>query len=160
MDVLPDLCDEFGDRVRVVAPMFRNLGGRPWFFGPITTIKCFEDNSLVAKTVATPGQDRVLVVDGGGSMRCALLGDNLAAKAAANGWQGIIVNGCIRDVDTIAGIEIGVQALASHPMKSIKRDVGLVDETVNFGGVDFVPGQYVYADNNGILVAAEALPIS
>ncbi|MDZ7686425.1 MAG: ribonuclease E activity regulator RraA [Gammaproteobacteria bacterium] len=160
MDVLPDICDEFSDELRVVAPGFRNFGGRSYFKGPVTTIKCFEDNSLVAKAVEEAGEGRVLVVDGGGSMRCGLLGDNLAEKAAANGWQGVIVYGCIRDVDTIGTIDIGVQALATNPLKSVKRDTGLRDEVVTFGGVDFAPGYYVYADNNGIVVAPEELPIS
>lgn len=160
MDVTPDICDEFSDRLRVVAPGFRNFGGRRYFDGPITTIKCFEDNSLVAKAVEEAGAGRVLVVDGGGSMRCGLLGDNLAEKAATNGWAGVIVYGCIRDVDAIGAIELGVQALATNPLKSVKRDTGLRDEVVTFGGVDFTPGHYAYADNNGIVVAAEKLSIS
>lgn len=159
MDVLPDICDEFPDRVRVVAPGFRNYGGRPFFSGPITTVKCFEDNSLVANAVDEAGEGRVLVVDGGGSMRCGLLGDNLAEKAAANGWQGVVVYGCIRDVDAIGAIELGVAALATNPRKSIKRDIGLRDETVTFHGVDFVPGHFLYADNNGLLVAPERLSL-
>ncbi len=159
MDVLPDLCDEFSDTIHIVTPGFRNLGGRTFFGGPITTIKCFEDNSLVADAVEEPGEGRVLVVDGGGSLRCGLLGDNLAEKASANGWQGVVVYGCIRDVDTIGGIDIGVQALATNPLKSVKRGQGLRDETVTFHGVRFVPGEFAYADNNGIIVSPEALPI-
>ena len=95
---LPDLCDEYPGLVRVVVPMFRNFGGRPSFGGEITTIKCYEDNSLVAKAVEESGSERVLVVDGGGSMRCGLLGDNLAAKASENNWAGIVIYGCVRDV--------------------------------------------------------------
>ncbi|MBT4162693.1 MAG: ribonuclease E activity regulator RraA [Gammaproteobacteria bacterium] len=155
--VLPDLCDEYPGLVRVVAPMFRNFGGRSSFGGPITTIKCHEDNSLVAKAVEEPGESRVLVVDGGGSMRCGLLGDNLALKAANNGWAGIIVYGCVRDVDELARTDLGIQALNAMPLKSIKKDIGLRDETVTFGGVSFVPGEYAYADNNGVLVSSELL---
>ncbi len=155
--VLPDLCDEFPEDVRVVEPMFANFGGVEAFGGQIVTIKCHEDNSLVAQQVAEPGTGKVLVVDGGGSMRCGLLGDNLAKKAVENGWQGIVVYGCIRDVDIIGELEIGVQALATHPMKSVKRDVGLLGETLSFGGVEFIPGEYLYADNNGVLVSKKAL---
>lgn len=155
--VLPDLCDEFPDQVRVVSPMFRNYGGKRAFGGKIVTVKCHEDNSLVADQVAEEGHGQVLVVDGGGSLRCGLLGDNLAAKAADNGWEGVIVYGCIRDVDIIGQTDLGVQALATHPMKSVKRDTGLLNEVVEFGGVRFVPGEYVYADNNGVLVSNVAL---
>ncbi|MBD3646342.1 MAG: ribonuclease E activity regulator RraA [Pseudomonadales bacterium] len=151
--VLPDLCDEYPDHVRVVEPVFRNFGGRRAFGGQIVTIKCHEDNSLVAKQVEEAGDGKVLVVDGGGSMRCGLLGDNLAARAAGNGWEGIIVYGCIRDVDIIAETDLGVQALATNPMKSVKRNTGLLNEVVTFGGVSFKPGEYVYGDNNGIIVS-------
>jgi|FLOH01.1.fsa_nt_gi regulator of ribonuclease activity A len=155
--VLPDLCDAYPDLVRVAAPVFRNFGGRRTFGGQIVTIKCHEDNSLVAQQVALPGHGKVLVVDGGGSLRCGLLGDNLAQKAFENHWQGIVINGCIRDVDIIGLIDLGVQALACHPMKSVKRDIGLLNERVTFGGIEYVPGEYLYADNNGVLVSAEAL---
>ncbi len=155
--ILPDLCDEYPELVRVATPGFRNYGGRSSFAGQIATIKCHEDNSLVAEQLALPGRGRVLVVDGGGSLRCGLLGDNLALKAAGNGWEAIIVYGCIRDVDMIATIDIGVQALASHPMKSVKRGVGLLDEILQFSGIQFIPGEYLYGDNNGLLVSAKKL---
>ena len=155
--VLPDLCDDFPDLVRVVEPMFMNFGGLEAFGGEIVTIKCHEDNSLVAELVDEPGQGKVLVVDGGASMRCGLLGDNLAQKAVDNGWQGILVYGCIRDVDIIGELPLGVQAIATHPMKSVKRGSGLKGETLVFGGVSFVPGEFVYADNNGVLVSSKAL---
>ncbi len=115
----PDLCDEYPEIVRVAAPIFRGFGGISAFGGEIDTIKCFEDNSLVAKKVDEPGEGAVLVVDGGGSLRCGLLGDNLAAKAAANGWSGVVVYGCVRDVEALARIDLGIQALAAHPVKSI-----------------------------------------
>jgi regulator of ribonuclease activity A len=155
--VLPDLCDEYPDLVRVMSPLFRNFGGHSSFGGPITTIKCHEDNSLVAQAVDEFGEGRVLVVDGGGSMRCALLGDNLALKAANNAWAGILIYGCVRDVDQLAEMSLGIQAIASMPLKSVKRDIGLRDEVVTFGGISFVPGEYVYADNNGVLVSPQAL---
>ena len=137
--------------------MFANFGGIDAFGGEIDTIKCHEDNSLVADAVAEPGAGKVLVVDGGGSLRCGLLGDNLALKAVENGWRGIVVYGCIRDVDIIGQLELGVQALAIHPMKSTKRGIGLRGEILKIGGVDVIPGEYLYADNNGVLVSAKAL---
>ena len=157
MFVLPDLCDEFPQFIRVCEPMFRNFGGKPSFGGEIVTIKCHEDNSLVASQVELDGHGKVLVVDGGGSLRCGLLGDNLAARAAQSGWAGIIIYGCVRDVDVIATLPLGVQALAANPMKSVKRNSGLLNETVHFGDVSFVPGQFVYADNNGVIVASRRL---
>jgi regulator of ribonuclease activity A len=155
--VTPDLCDAHAESVRVVAPLFRNYGGRTTFGGPLVTIKCFEDNSLVKEWVERPGNGRVLVVDGGGSLRCALLGDVLAAKAAANGWAGLIVHGCIRDVDDIQKMEIGVQALGSIPLKSVRKGQGELNVAVTFGGITFHPGEFVYADNNGIIVSSKRL---
>jgi len=155
--VLPDLCDEFPGLVKVLEPQFGNFGGRDTFGGEIVTIKCHEDNSLVAQQVTESGKGKVLVVDGGGSLRCALLGDNLALKAQDNGWEGIVIYGCIRDVDIIRELDIGIQALTSHPMKSIKRNVGLLNVPIDIGGVNIMPGYFLYADNNGVLVSAEAL---
>lgn len=159
-DLLPELCDQFPELVRVVEPMFGNFGGRETFGGKIVTIKAFEDNSLVREQVAQPGQGKVLVVDGGGSMRRAMLGDMLAEKAEKNGWEGIIIYGCIRDVNAIGGLDLGVQALGTHPMKTDKRGLGDLNVDVTFGGVTFRPGEYVYADNNGVLVSAEPLTLS
>lgn len=153
----PDLCDAHSDEVQVVEPMFVNYGGRERFGGQIVTIKCFEDNSLVRELVAEPGQGKVLVVDAGGSMRRACLGDTLAEKAAVNGWEGIVMYGCIRDVDEISVLDLGVQALGTHPMKTDKKGIGERDLTVTFGGVAFRPGEYLYADNNGIIIAGKAL---
>ncbi len=155
--VTPDLCDAYPDLVQVVEPMFSNFGGRDSFGGEIVTVKCFEDNSRVKELVELDGTGKVMVVDGGGSLRHALLGDMLAEKAARNGWEGIIVYGCIRDVDVIAQTELGVQALATHPRKSEKRGLGDLNVPVTFCGVTFRPGEYVYADNNGILVSPEPL---
>lgn len=156
-DLLPELCDRFPQDVRILEPMLGNFGGRERFFGQIVTIKAFEDNSLVREQVALPGDGRVLVVDGGGSMRRAMLGDMLAEKASANGWAGIIIYGCIRDVNAIADLDIGVQALGAHPLKTDKRGIGELNVPVRFGGVDFIPGEFCYADNNGVLVSHRAL---
>ena len=155
--ILPDLCDAHGEAVTVLAPLFRNFGARRAFGGPISTIKCFEDNSLVAKAVEEPGAGRVLVVDGGASDRCALLGDNLARKAANNGWAGIVVYGAVRDVQDFPEIDLGIQALFAHPRKSVKRGLGDRDVAVSFAGVTLVPGAYLYADDNGIITASTAL---
>lgn len=154
--VTPDLCDDYPDLL-VVEPGFRNFGGVEAFGGKIVTVKCFEDNSVVKRQVALPGEGRVMVVDGGGSKRAALLGDMLAEQAAENGWVGLIIFGCIRDVDVIGKTALGVQALGTHPRKTEKRDVGDLDVPVTFGGVTFHPGHYVYADNNGIVVSDKPL---
>ena len=155
--VLPDLCDQYGDSLRVLSPMLKNFGGNNCFHGKISTIKCHEDNSFVADAVREEGDGSVLVVDGGGSLRCALLGDNLAAIAASNSWAGIVLFGCVRDVVALKDISLGIQAIAPHPMKSVKRQVGLRDVEVSFGGVSFIPGQYVYADDNGVIVSEDEL---
>ena len=157
----PDLCDEFeselGKTVRVVAPMFQVYGGRRNFSGQIVTLKIFEDNSLVREVFGENGQGKVLVIDGGGSLRCALVGDQLAILAASNGWAGAIVYGCIRDSDDINGIDIGIRALNTHPQKTLKKGVGDKNVAVTFGGVTFNPGEYLYADGDGILVSAKPL---
>ena len=155
--ITPDLCDAYPELVQVVEPMFSNFGGRDSFGGEIVTIKCFEDNSLVKEQVELDGKGKVLVVDGGGSLRCALLGDMLAEKAAKNGWEGLVIYGCVRDVDILIQTDVGVQALASHPKKSNKRGVGELDVPVTFAGVTFRSGEYVYADNNGVLVSPSPL---
>ncbi|WP_299203510.1 ribonuclease E activity regulator RraA [uncultured Amphritea sp.] len=159
-DLLPELCDQFPDLVQVVEPMFGNFGGRERFGGEIVTLKAFEDNSLVREQVALPGEGRVLVVDSGGSMRRAMLGDMLAEKAVLNGWSGIIIYGCIRDVNAIGELDLGVQALGTNPMKTDKKGIGELNVDLTFGGVTFKPGQYVYADNNGILVSPEKLELA
>ena len=155
--VTPDLCDKYEDLVEVVEPMFQNFGGIDAFGGEIVTVKCFEDNSIVKEQVGLSGQGRVMVVDGGGSKRNALLGDMLAEKAAENGWSGLIIYGCIRDVDVIRQTQLGVQALACNPRKTEKRGLGDLNVEVKFGGVVFKPGHYVYADNNGVIVSPEPL---
>lgn len=144
-------------RLQVAAPMLRSYGGRTAFAGPLSTLKLFEDNSLVRTALSQQGHGRVLVVDGGGSLRCALLGDQLAELAVNNGWAGVVVYGCIRDSRAIAGMALGVLALATHPLKSIKRNVGEQEINVTFAGVRFVPGQYLYADEDGLIVSQDPL---
>lgn len=155
--ITPDLCDAYPDLIQVVEPMFSNFGGRDSFGGQIVTVKCFEDNSRVKELAEQDGSGKVLVVDGGGSLRCALLGDMIAERAAHNGWHGVVIYGCVRDVDMLAQTDLGVQALASHPLRSNRRGAGDLDLAVTFAGVTFRPGEYVYADNNGIIISASPL---
>lgn len=158
-----DLLDDNEDKVIDVIPpsldgkSFKNYGGYTTFGGQIVTVKCFEDNSRVKETLATAGQGRVLVVDGGASMRCALLGDMIAKSACDNGWAGIIIYGCVRDVDEIARMDIGVMALASIPKKSVRKGLGEMGVSLNIGGVAIHDGAWVYADHNGIIVCDEPL---
>ncbi|GAB4822526.1 hypothetical protein N2152v2_009572 [Parachlorella kessleri] len=157
---VPEPVDKVSERqVSIVEPIFRDFGGRLRFSGPVATIRCFENNPLVRAALEEQGGGRVLVVDGGASKRCALLGDNIAAMAVKNGWSGIIINGCIRDSEDIGKMDLGVKALATYPLKSSKRDPGLRDVPVSFGGVTFRPGDWVYADGDGILVAPEELKL-
>ncbi|CAD0319184.1 ribonuclease E activity regulator RraA [Xanthomonas hortorum] len=153
----PDLCDRFPE-VHVAEPLFRHFGGRAAFSGPIATVRCFEDNSRVRELAATLGDGRVLVVDGQGSLKHALLGDQIAAQAVANGWAGVLIHGCVRDVEILATLPLGVLALGACPRRTERRDLGEVEVPVNFAGVAFVPGHWLYADANGVLVAA--LPLS
>jgi len=152
-----DLFDQFDERVRVCDPIFRDFGGRRCFSGPVSTVKCFEDNSLVKTALGELGAGRVLVVDAGGSLRCAMLGDLLVASAVENGWSGVVLFGCVRDSADIAGMALGVKALATNPRKSEKRGEGQRDIAVSFAGVGFRPGDYIYCDEDGILVSAESL---
>lgn len=158
----PDLLDDNEDKtrdgsVRVVAPMFQHYGGRPAFSGRIVTLKLFEDNSLVREAFGEDGKGKVLVVDGGGSLRCALVGDQLAILAQKNGWEGVIVYGCIRDSGDINAIDIGVRALNTHPLKSVKKGAGDRNIALTFGGVTFRPDEWIYADEDGIVVSTAAL---
>lgn len=152
-----DLSDAHPDTVQIAEPLFRDFGKPVAFQGPIVTVKVHEDNSLVRAALEEPGKGHVLVVDGGGSLRCALLGDQLAALGHRNGWSGVVVYGCVRDVTDLAAIELGVKALAPHPLKSEKRNSGQRDVVVRFAGVTFVPGQFLYADADGIVVSSSSL---
>jgi regulator of ribonuclease activity A len=152
-----DLCDENGDRVQVCEPVFHAFGGRRAFHGPISTIRCFEDNSRVKEAVESPGQGKVLVVDGGGSRRRALLGDKLGEAAVRNGWAGVIIHGCIRDSAELGRMDLGVRALGTIPLRSDKRGEGERDLPVRFAGVTFRPGEFVYVDEDGVIVSPASL---
>ena len=156
---VPDICDQFIDEIVVVDPVFRDFGRKRKFSGEILTLRCFEDNSLVGETVRTEGRGRVIVVDGGGSLRRALLGDVLATAAVKNGWQGLVINGCVRDVEILETIDLGVKALAACPVKTDKRGEGQHDVPLRFAGAQMEPGQYLYADANGIVVARNKLDV-
>ena len=153
----PDLFDQFDQEVDVVEPLFKHYGGLKQGYGQITTVACFEDNSLVAKQVKSPGDGRALVVDGRGSLRCSLLGDQLAAMAIENGWSAILINGCLRDVEIIASMPLVVMALASIPRKTGKAGKGSLNIPVSFAGITFYPEHYLFADGTGILVAESNL---
>lgn len=152
-----DLCDRHPDALAVAAPVFRSFGGRRRFDGVIATVRCFEDNSLVRERLAEPGAGRVLVVDGGGSLRCALVGDQLGALGVASGWSGVVVWGCVRDAVALSALDLGVLALAAHPLRSVKRGQGERDVVVAFAGVSFRPGGQLYADEDGVVVAPSRL---
>ena len=150
-----DLCDARPD-IQVCDPVFQAFGGAPAFSGPIATLKVFEDNTLIKQALESPGNGRVLVVDGGGSKRCGLVGGNLAVSAATNGWAGIVVHGCIRDVDELAAQPIGVRALAAFPRKSERGlHSGQVGRPVVFAGVTFYEGAWLAADADGVVVLPE-----
>ncbi len=151
-----DLCDEHPD-LRVLAPIFRDYGGVREFSGEVFTVKVFEDNVLVRSTLETPGNGRVLVVDGGGSLRVALVGGQLGELAVKNGWAGIVVNGCVRDAVELAPCKVGIKALATMPLKSKKLGAGETGVQVSFAAVDIVAGDWLYADEDGIVVSARAL---
>ena len=157
-----ELCDanttliESGE-LRALHPVFQIYGRRTIFSGPVVTLKLFEDNGLIREFLEQKGNGRVLIVDGGGSMRCAILGGNPVQQAQNNGWAGIVVNGCIRDVDEINGCDIGVRALGSHPMKAKKKGDGEKNVPVNIGGTRICDGEWLYADTDGILVSRTEL---
>ncbi len=154
-----DLCDAHGENIRVAQPIFNSYGGRAAFAGPIRTLRLLEDNSLVRSALERPGDGAVLVVDGGGSRNCALLGDLLGALAVRNNWAGIVINGCIRDSKQIAAMDLGVLALATHPRKSRKQNRGEADVTINIAGIAVAPGNYLYADEDGLIVADTILEL-
>lgn len=156
---VPDICDDFYEEIRVLDPLFNDYGARRRFCGEIVTVKCFEDNSLVRDLVRSEGRGRVIVVDGGGSTRRALLGDQLAASAAQNGWAGLLIYGCVRDVEILETLDLGIKALNAIPVKTDKRGEGQLDVPVRFAGVQLLPGQYLYADANGIVVAVRDLGV-
>jgi regulator of ribonuclease activity A len=146
-----DLCDLHSDSIQICEPLLQSFGGVNNFSGRVSTVKCFEDNTLVRETVFQKSEGGVLVVDAGGSRRCAMMGDMLAEAAIEHGWSGVIMYGCIRDSADITGMPLGVKALGTHPLKSEKKGFGERDVVVCFAGVKFTPGDYVYADEDGIL---------
>ncbi|MDE3720886.1 ribonuclease E activity regulator RraA [Nocardiopsis sp. N85] len=152
-----DLIDDHGDTLRSCSTQFRGYGGRPGFGGPVRTVKCHEDNGLVKQVLNTPGDGAVLVVDGGGSLRSALMGDMIAEAAVANGWAGVVIHGAVRDTVALGRLDLGVKALGSNPRKSAKDAAGRLDVPVTFGDVTFVPGEWLYADEDGIVVNAEKI---
>ncbi len=147
-----DLFDRFKDAARFVLPGFRDFGGVKRFSGPVVTVKCFEDNSRVKELLATPGAGKVLVVDGAGSLRCALMGDLIAASAVRNGWAGVVIWGCVRDVAELATLDLGIKALAAIPRASTRRDQGLVDVPLELPGAAVDPGDILFADEDGIVL--------
>ena len=150
-----DLYDVYEEKLQVCEPVFSHFGGHRNFHGPIATVKCFEDNSMVKKQLGEAGQGRVLVVDAGGSLRCAMLGDLMATKAIDNGWAGVVMFGCVRDSVEVGEMPIGVLALATNPRKSQKKGIGDIGGVVSFAGVTFTPGEWLYADEDGIVVLTE-----
>lgn len=152
-----DICDEFPEKVSVCEPIFTSYGAKRSFSGPISTATVHEDNVLVLEALEDVPAGAVLVVDGGGSKRCALLGDKLASIAASRDLAGIVVNGCVRDSKELASIEVGILALATHPKKSGKAGDGERDVPVEFGGITWTPGYYAYADKDGVVLATESL---
>ena len=149
-----DLVDEIGPDVRSCDLQFTQYGRRSQFAGPITTVRCFEDNALLKSVLSEPGDGGVLVIDGDGSLHAALVGDIIAGLALDNGWAGLIINGAVRDAATLRTLDIGVKALGTNPRKSGKTGDGVRDAAVEFGGVMFVPGQIAYSDDDGIVVVA------
>lgn len=154
-----ELCDIYLDQVDVVEPMFSSYGGRSSFSGQVTTVKCFEDNALIRSVLEQSGTGRILLIDGGGSLRRALIDADIAQLAADNAWEGLIVYGCVRHVDDLDELSIGIQALASIPVGADQQGVGEADVAVNFGGVTFLPEDHLYADNTGVILSPEPLDI-
>ncbi|MER7499393.1 ribonuclease E activity regulator RraA [Nonomuraea pusilla] len=150
--VTADLYDEHGDELDSCDLQFRQYGGRRAFGGPVVTVRCHEDNALLKWVLSEPGEGRVLVVDGGGSVHAALMGDVIAGIAAGNGWSGVVINGAVRDVAALRDLDLGVKALGSNPRKSGKLGTGERDVPVTFGGVTFHPGARLWSDDDGILV--------
>ena len=154
---LADLYDRYGEKLRVAAPIFQDFGGNVEFEGPVSIVKVFEDNTLVRAALEQPGNGRVLVVDGGGSLRCALVGDMLGELAVKNGWAGILIYGCVRDAVPLSVLPVGIKALATNPRKSVRRGEGDKDLAVRFAEISINPGDYLYADRDGVIVADHKL---
>ncbi len=149
-----DLVDDIGPDVRSCDLQLGQYGGRSEFAGPITTVRCFEDNALLKSVLSEPGDGGVLVIDGDGSLHTALVGDLIAELGRSNGWSGLIINGAVRDASTLRTLDIGIKALGTNPRKSAKTGEGVRDVAVEFGGVVFVPGEIAHSDDDGIVVVA------
>ncbi|OYD84079.1 ribonuclease E activity regulator RraA [Azospirillum brasilense] len=147
-----DLYDRFEKTARVADPVFRDFGRRCKFSGAAVTVKCFEDNSRVKEVLGTPGQGKVLVVDGGGGLRAALMGDLIAKDAVKNGWEGVVIHGCVRDAAVLATLDLGIKALAAIPRKTVRNGEGQKDLPVTLAGIRVNPGDLVFADEDGVLV--------
>jgi len=147
-----DLVDQHGESLASCDTQFRQFGARSSFEGEVVTVRCHEDNALLKSVLGEPGHGKVLVVDGDGSVHCALVGDVIAALAASNGWEGVVVHGAVRDVTLLAGIDLGVKALGSNPRKSQKNGTGEHNVPVTFGGVVFTPGAHLVSDDDGVVV--------
>ncbi|MBJ7539003.1 putative 4-hydroxy-4-methyl-2-oxoglutarate aldolase [Marinomonas transparens] len=158
-DLLPDLCDLYPEQLKIAEPIFTSYGKRSHFYGEVVTISCFEDNSRVRELVNENGTGKVMVIDGGGSKRRALLGDMLAQKAANNGWEGFVIYGAIRDIAAQATIEVGIHALCAHPMPTEKRGLGDLGKSLHIAGIQIAQGDYIYCDLNGIAVAKKPLTL-
>jgi len=152
-----DLYDDHLENLQVASPIFRDYGGKSCFHGQIVTLKAVDDNTFLKAAFETDGTGKVLVVDAAGSLRCAMMGDVMAALGASNGWEGVVIHGCIRDSADVAKVNIGVKALATIPRKTTKRHQGIMDIPVHFADVSFNPGHYLYADEDGIVVAETSL---
>lgn len=152
-----DLCDAFPDEVQVLEPCYQSFGARHAFYGKVETVRTHEDNSRVREAVSEPGHGRVLVVDGGGSLKRSLVGGDLAGRAARNGWAGIIVHGAVRDISELEIEPLGILALGLIPRKTEKRDLGERAVPIALAGASITPGDWIYADRDGVLVASKAL---
>ncbi len=160
LDLLPDLFDLYPERLSLLPPMFKSFGREDCFWGEVVTVKCFKDNSLVKEELSKNGKGKVLVVDGQGVTDCALLGDMIAKNAEVNGWQGVVVFGCVRDVSALKTMKIGIQAIGVNPIKTVKKGLGELNVAVEIYGVIISPHSYVYADLNGIAISNQALDLS
>ncbi len=152
-----DLYDEHLEALQVVRPVFRDFGGRSSFYGQMVCLQAFEDNSLLKQSFSADGRGKVLVVDTSASLRCAMMGDQMAALAVSNGWEGVLIHGCIRDSAAVAKLDFGVRALATTPRKTIKRQQGVLQQPLYFADVVFRPNEYLYADEDGIVLSSKAL---
>lgn len=153
------LCDIYAETIDVVEPLLTNFGGRNSFAGEVVTIKCFESVGLIYKTLEENGAGKVLLIDGGGSLRRALINANIAELAVENGWEGLVVNGCVREVDALEELDIGIQAITAIPVGAEDSEIGELNVPVNFAGVSFLPEDILYADSTGIVISPEPLEV-